>query len=190
MYCEKCGNKLENDSKFCTACGTPIEGSVTNPNPVPPAPPQPAPVSPAAPQPNTMQARPAGQLSTNFGMAKLFFLGIVTFGIYPLIIYSKISSYINIIASRYDGRKTMHYCLVYFVFSWLTFGVLPIVWFHKLSNRIGAELRRRNIAYSFNAGTFWLWNVLGSLFFAGPFIYGHKLCTAMNLLCNDYNVRG
>ena len=25
MYCEKCGNKLDYDSKFCDKCGTVIE---------------------------------------------------------------------------------------------------------------------------------------------------------------------
>lgn len=24
MYCEKCGNKLEDDAKFCNLCGTPV----------------------------------------------------------------------------------------------------------------------------------------------------------------------
>ena len=27
MYCEKCGSKLESDSKFCTKCGTAINGT-------------------------------------------------------------------------------------------------------------------------------------------------------------------
>jgi hypothetical protein len=121
---------------------------------------------------------------------KFFFLGIITLGIYPIVIMSKVSVYINIIAGRYDGRKTMHYCLVFFLFSWLTLGIVPIVWYHKLSNRMGAELQRRGIDYGFNAGTFWLWNVLGAIIICGPFIYTHKLLTAMNLLAADYNARG
>ena len=72
----------------------------------------------------------------------------------------------------------------------LTFGIAPIVWYHKLSARMGNELKRRGIAYSFGAGTFWGWNILGSLIFVGPFIYLHKLCKSMNLLCEDYNARG
>ncbi|WP_316632178.1 DUF4234 domain-containing protein [uncultured Ruminococcus sp.] len=129
-------------------------------------------------------------LSTNFSLLKFFFLGIITLGIYPIVIMSKVSVYINIIAGRYDGRKTMHYCLVFFLFSWLTLGIVPIVWYHKLSNRMGAELQRRGIDYGFNAGTFWLWNVLGAIIICGPFIYTHKLLTAMNLLAADYNARG
>lgn len=103
---------------------------------------------------------------------------------------SEVSSDINTIAGRYDGKKTMHYCLVFFVFSWLTFGILPIIWYHKLSNRIGNELNRRGIPYSFSAATLWLWGVLGSLIIVGPFIYTHKLLKSMNLLAADYNVKG
>lgn len=39
---------------------------------------------------------------------------------------SNISTDINTIASRYDGKKTMHYCLVLFIFSWLTLGIVPL----------------------------------------------------------------
>ena len=103
---------------------------------------------------------------------------------------SNVSTDINTIASRYDGKKTMHYCLVLFIFSCLTLGIVPLVWSHKISDRIGAELTRRGIDYQFGAGTFWGWGILGSLILVGPFIYTHKLLTAMNLLSADYNVNG
>ena len=129
-------------------------------------------------------------LVTNFTLVKFIFLGIITLGIYPIVIMSKISVCINIIAGRYDGKKTMHYCLVFFIFSWLTLGIVPLVWYHRLSARIGDELNRRNISYDFGAKTFWLWSVLGSLIICGPFIYTHKLLTSMNMLADDYNARG
>ena len=77
-----------------------------------------------------------------------------------------------------------------FVFSWLTFGIAPIVWSHKIAARIGGELRRRGIDYSFGAGSFWGWNVLGSLIVVGPLVYLHKLLKAMNKLSMHYNVNG
>lgn len=136
-------------------------------------------------------AVPAAQLKTNRGWLKTILLGIITLGIYPIVMYSGISSDINLIASRYDGRKTMHYCLLFFIFIPLTAGIAGIVWSHRICARIGNELARRGIAYSFGAGTFWGWNVLGALLFGvGPFIFLHKLCKAMNLLCADYNARG
>lgn len=137
----------------------------------------------------TVQA-PVGQLKTNRGLLKFILLGIITFGIYPLVFYSSISSDVNIICSRYDGRKTMHYCLLFFIISPITFGIASIVWAHNISERIGNEIRRRGIVYSFGATDYWLWNVLGSLIVVGPFIYLHKLAKAMNLLSADYNVKG
>ena len=133
---------------------------------------------------------PVGKLNINRSLTKYILLGIITFGIYPLVVMSSISSDINTIASRYDGKKTMHFCLVTFIFSWLTCGIVPLVWYHRISNRIGNELSRRGIAYSFDAGTFWGWNILGSLIFVGPFVYIHKLCRAMNLISGHYNVYG
>ena len=131
------------------------------------------------------------QLKTNRGMLKLILLGIITFGIYPIIFYSNLSTDINLIACRHDGKKTMHYCLLFFLVAPITLGIGAIVWCHRISARIGNELSRRGISYSFGAGTFWGWNILGSfLFGVGPFIYLHKLCKAMNLLCEDYNAKG
>ena len=133
---------------------------------------------------------PIHQLKTNRGLLKYILLNMVTFGIYGIVVMSTISTDINEIASRYDGKKTNHYCLMAFLFSWLTCGISPFVWFHKISDRIGNELRRRGIMYDFGAGTFWGWNVLGALIGVGPLVYAHKLFKAMNLLCSHYNVNG
>lgn len=133
---------------------------------------------------------PAAPLKTNRGMVKLLLLSLLTFGIYGLVFYSSLSSDINIVATRYDGKKTMHYCLLFFIVAPITMGIGAVVWCHRISDRIGNELCRRGIAYRFGAGSFWGWNVLGSLIGIGPFIYLHKLCKAMNLLCADYNARG
>ena len=59
-------------------------------------------------------ARPVGQLKTNRGLFKYIIFSILTFGIYSLVFMSSISSYVNVVCSRYDGKKTMHYCLLFF----------------------------------------------------------------------------
>lgn len=135
-------------------------------------------------------AAPAVQLSTNRSLLKYILLGIITLGIYDIVVMSKISTDINLIATKYDGKKTMHFCLVFFLFSWLTLGIVPLVWHHKMSARIGTELARRGIDYSFGASTFWLWGILGSIIVVGPFIYAYKLLKSMNLLSADYNAKG
>lgn len=163
-FCSKCGAQVRDEAEVCTSCGCRVGGAVS--------------------------AAPAAQLKTNRSLIKFILLSMITFGIYGLVVMSAVSTDINYIAGKYDGKRTMHYCLVFFLFSWLTFGIVPLVWSHKISNRIGAELTRRGIGYSFGAGTFWGWGVLGSLIFVGPFIYLHKMLTSMNLLAKDYNVKG
>lgn len=130
---------------------------------------------------------PVYKLKTNRGLLKYILFSVITLGIYPLVFMSGISSDINLIATKYDGKKTMHFCLLFFVFSWLTVGIAPIVWYHRLSARIGRELSRRNISFSFGAGSYWGWNVLGCFILVGPLVYLHKLSKAMNLLSENYN---
>lgn len=128
------------------------------------------------------------QLRTNRGLAKMIFLGLITFYIYDIVVITRIGKEINLLAK--DGKHTMHFCLIAFIFSWLTLGIVPLVWYHRLCNRMGDELHRRGIAYDFNAGTFWGWDIFGSLILVGPFIFIHKFCKASNLLNADYNAKG
>lgn len=133
---------------------------------------------------------PVSQIHTTRSLVKFILLSIVTLGIYSIVYHSSISNDINVIASRYDGKKTMHYCLLVFIITPITLGIGSIVWMCKISKRIGNELRRRGIAYDFGVADFWLWNVLGSFIIVGPFIYIHKLSTAMNKLTENYNING
>ncbi len=133
---------------------------------------------------------PVGQLKTNRGLLKYILLSIITFGIYGIVLFSSISTDINVIAGRYDGKRTMHYCLLVFLVGWLTAGIAFFVWYHRISARIGAELTRRGVYYRFGAGTYWLWGVLGTFILVGPLVYCHKLFKAMNMLSLHYNTHG
>lgn len=133
---------------------------------------------------------PAVKLDTNRGFWKFLLLSIITLGIYGIVVMTKIGNDVNTVASSHDGKKTMNYCLVVFVFSWLTLGIVPLIWSHRISNRIGAELTRRGVANDFSAKTFWLWGILGALIIVGPFIYTSKLLKSMNALCENYNING
>ncbi len=184
--CSNCGNQLDDNVAFCTACGTPANS--TNAQPVNPT------VVYNTNTTNTYgyNANPApiGQLKTNKGLLKTILLSLITFGIYPLVVMSSVSNDINIVASRYDGKKTMHFCLLLFIVAPFTLGIGAIVWYHRISARIGDELVRRRIDYSFGAGSYWLWSVLGTLIIIGPLVYMHKLFKAVNLLNADYNMKG
>ena len=132
---------------------------------------------------------PKLQLPTKRGLGKMIFLGLITLGIYPMVIYSKIITELNILASRYDGKRTMtFYGMV--MLAPLTLGIYAYVWFHKLCGRIGEELQRRGIDYKFGPAHFWLWNILGAFILVGPFVFLHKLMKSMNLLNKDFNEKG
>ncbi len=163
-YCEKCGAEIMDEAVVCPKCGCSVA--------------------------SRSKDGCMFQLKTNRSLIKYILLSIITFGIYGIVVMSEISTDINTIATKYDGKKTMHYCLVWFLFSWMTLGIVPLVWSHKLCSRIGKELDRRGIDYSFGAGTFWGWGVLGIMIVIGPFIYIHKLFTSMNLLSKDFNQQG
>ncbi len=161
-FCSSCGAEINEGAIVCVKCGCAVQGS----------------------------GAPVGQRKTNKSLAKYIFLSIITLGIYGLVVMSSVSNDINLAASRYDGKRTMHYCLLYFLVGPITLGIAYIVWFHKISGRIGRELTRRNLSYNFSCADYWLWNVLGSLIIVGPFIYFHKLFKACNLICADYNAKG
>lgn len=134
---------------------------------------------------------PTVQLRTNRGLAKFFFLSLITFGIYGICVWTHISNEINSIATQHDGKKTMNYLLIFFILSPITLGIAQLVWMSKLSGRIGAELKVRQQNYEFGKGTFWGWFFFGSLLFGiGPLVYIHKAMHSMNLLCADYNQKG
>lgn len=139
---------------------------------------------------STQAPRAPAQVKANFGLLKFIILSLLTFGIYGIYSFAKVGDILNSVAGRYDGKKTMSYWLLALIVSPLTLGIGGIIWFHKMSERVGGELARRNIDYSFGAGTFWLWDVLGIVILIGPLVYCHKLFTSMNLLISDYNEHG
>lgn len=125
------------------------------------------------------------QYRTNRSLGKVFWLSMITFGIYGIWFYSTVGEDINRINTQ--KKNLMHYCLVFFLLQEITGGIMTLIWFHQLSETVGEELRIRGIDFDFGPNTFWLWNVLGSMIIVGPFIYISKLCKAMNLLCEDAN---
>lgn len=128
-------------------------------------------------------------LPTERALWKMILFGILTLGIYNLVIFCRITEEINIIASRYDGKRTVHY-LGMTMLAGITLGIYRLVWYHAFTDRIHKELQRRNLEVSFSVADFWLWNVLGALILIGPFIYQYKLMKAMNQLCISYNYYG
>ena len=212
MYCPNCNGVVEQNAAFCPHCGTPFTAQQQPPQPQYQQPqyqapqpqyqaPQPQYQAPQpqyqAPQPQYTQPQapyqqpgPVAQLRTNRSLAKVFFLSLITFGIYGLVCFGNVTDDVNTVCSRYDGKKSMNYYLLFFIVGPITLEIATIVWMHNLCNRIGDELKRRQINYSFSAADFWLWGVLGSLILVGPFVFGHKFFKAMNQMNESFNTYG
>ncbi|MBQ6065463.1 MAG: DUF4234 domain-containing protein [Clostridia bacterium] len=208
MYCPNCNGYVQDNAAFCPNCGAqfaaaqpqyqqqaqyqpPQQQYAAQPQYQQPQQPQYA-AQPQyqQPQPQYQQPGPVAQLRTNRSLAKVFFLSLITLGIYGLVCYGNITDDVNTVCSRYDGKKSMNYYLLFFIIAPITLGIAAIVWTHNICNRIGDELKRRQINYSFSASDFWLWCVLGSLIVVGPFIFTHKFMTAMNRMNESFNMYG
>jgi len=129
------------------------------------------------------------QIEPNYTLLKYILLGAITFGIYTLIWHVRISSDLNAIASKYDSKKTMNGALAYFL-GIFTFMIVPTIWEHNICDRMGGELKRRNLDQKISSADYWLWGILGCFILVGPFVYIHKKCAAINALAADYNVNG
>ena len=82
-YCSNCGYEVGEDADVCSNCGYVIHNKPSV----------------------SFTPTPVGQLKTNRGLLKFVLLSLITFGIYGLVVMSVVSSDINVIASRYDGKK-------------------------------------------------------------------------------------
>lgn len=125
-------------------------------------------------------------LKTDRKMWTLMLFNILTLGLYSILFFIPFSFDIDKVAPKRDGGKTMNFLFAY-VLSLFTFSVVVDVWHHGIASRIEDALSERDIDYDFGTGDFWGWFIFGSLILVGPYIYFHKLCTAMNLLCESYN---
>ena len=126
------------------------------------------------------------KLQTNRSMWKLMILRVLTLGFYDIFFFTPISFDLDKVDPKRCREKTMSY-LAAFILSLFTFSIVITIWHYHTASRIEEALQRRDINYDFSTGDFWKWNFFGALILIGPFFYYHKLCTAMNLLCQSYN---
>ena len=174
------------------------------------------------------------KLTTDRSFPMYVLLDIITGHIYQAIMFSKMSKEINIVAQ--DGKKTVNYMYLYLclIGAGLLFGlgfwvksmilykiassiiyiltIILLIWLFGISDRIGKELKRREVNYKFGASTFvtyfvvplvavyliiFLLGLLGveenmaSISGGVPailiYVYFYKLIEAMNRLNKAYN---
>ncbi len=125
-------------------------------------------------------------LATNRKLWKNILLTTVTFGIYWFIFWGRYARDMNIVCAG-DGKRTRGAAFRFFI-GILTEGIYNYVWIFGNGKRLRENCDRRGIPCSLSGGSALLWSTLGSLILVGPFIVEHKVCSAMNRLCDAYNV--
>ena len=136
------------------------------------------------PYENEEKEIPRELLKTNRSMWKFMIFNLLTLGIYSIVFFIPFSFELEKIHPT--GSKQMNFLGAY-VLAKFTFSIVIHIWMYQMTKRVENALEYRLIDYEFGTGDFWLWFVFGSFFLVGPFVYYHKLCKAMNLLCENYN---
>ena len=128
----------------------------------------------------------APKLKTNRSVWKFILFSILTLGFYEIIFFIPLSFDLDKVSPSRDRSKTMNY-LTAWILSLFTFKIVIHIWNYMFVSRVADALSERGIDYKFGTSDFWIWLLLGSFIIVGPFVYVHKLCKAMNLLCESYN---
>lgn len=116
----------------------------------------------------------------------LLLFGVLTFGIYPIVYWTKISNDVNTLCEG-DGQKTMKYVFVWLL-NFVTLGIFGLVWKFKIAQRLKDNAPRYNIKFSESGALVLLFTLLipvvGS--FIGMYIIV-KNFNAMGVAFNEYN---
>ena len=109
-------------------------------------------------------------------------LSIITFGIYHIIFWNKISKEVNVLCEG-DGKKTMKFKYVVLL-SIITVGIFGLVWRCKLANRLQENAERYDLKFSEGGALVVIFSIFGLVL--GDFIL-IKNFNKMAKAYNDYN---
>ena len=116
--------------------------------------------------------------------ALYIFLTFVTFGIYPIIFWNKLSKEVDVLCDG-DDRKTMRYIFV-LLLNIVTLGIAGFVWKFKLAERLRANAARYNLNFSESGALVVFLAVFGGAFLLPKFVLV-KNFNAMAVAYNEYN---
>ncbi len=116
-------------------------------------------------------------------LAAYIFLSVITFGIYHIVFWNKLSKDVNLLCEG-DGKKTMKYGFV-FLLNIVTVGIFGLVWKAKLANRFQTNAPRYGLKFSESAANVTVLNVLFPVF--GLLITSVVMINNFNKLAKEYN---
>ncbi len=107
-------------------------------------------------------------------------LSIITFGIYSIVFWTKLSKEVNALCEG-DGRRTMKYVYC-FLLNFVTLGIFGFVWKFKLQERLRANAARYDLKFSESGAL-----VVVLALFTGPFIAQFVIAKNFNKMVAAYN---
>lgn len=115
------------------------------------------------------------------------FLGIITLGIYPIVVLSKVRKEV---ASLLDGKGVdPQIPFVWgYLLGFLTLGIVPLIWICRMANKIQMAALEKRITSPRLSGSYMFWlGYIGTLFLAGPFLAFHRFFALLNKVESSAN---
>ncbi len=106
-------------------------------------------------------------LKTNRGFWKLFFLSLITLGIYSLFFIHNMAKEANTVDAN---GKNVGGLLAYILLSTITLGIYGLVWNYKVCEKFANSIVRRGGQPNFDGGKWILWMIVGALIIVGPLV--------------------
>ena len=125
-------------------------------------------------------------LKTNRGFWKLFFLTIITLGIYSLFFIHNMAKEANIVD---ENGKHVGGLLAYIFLSLITLGIYSLYWNYKVCEKFGFSVIASGGKPRITGGGWLLWYLVGSLIIVGPIVALVKQIHLWNDANAAYNAR-
>ena len=123
-------------------------------------------------------------LKTNRGFWKLFFLSLITLGIYSLFFIHNMAKEANTVDA--EGKKVTG-LIGYILLTVITAGIFALIWNYKVTEKFAASIMRRGGQPKFDGGKWLLWTLVGSLILVGPLVALVKQIHLWNAANAAYN---
>ena len=127
---------------------------------------------------------------TNRSLVKCIFLGIITLGIYDLVVTVRMGSDLNRIQKQLGipGKKVMNYIGACFL-SLITLGIPLIIWSIRVPNRVYLYANKTQVEKKGSCKAFFLISILLCWTIIAPLIVLSQLLKTMNNVCKWYNAQ-
>ncbi len=117
------------------------------------------------------------------------FLGIITLGIYPIVVLSHVRKEVNALTADNGVKKQMPFFWAY-VLGLITCGIVPIVWLATMAEKVQIAALERKVTSTRISKTFVVcWLLFVSYIIVGPFIAFCRFFKLLNLVEQAENKR-